>query len=241
VACAAGAKIAKHGNRGQTSPCGSADVLEALGVVIHADPERLLHILETAGIVFLYAQAHHQAMKHVGPARKQLQVRTVFNQLGPLANPAGATRQLIGVYDPALMRSMGEALKLLGTERALIVHGDDGLDEISPVTKTHYIKVWDGKVTAGEFTPADFGFEPLDPSALLPGATLAENGQVLREAVSDSRSYRAQAVIPSSAAAIWLAGLAENIRDCATIAAETIASGKAASKLDQLIQVTRLP
>jgi anthranilate phosphoribosyltransferase len=241
IACAAGAKIAKHGNRGQTSPCGSADVLEALGVVIQADPERLLHILDTAGIVFLFAQAHHQAMKHVGPARKQLQVRTVFNQLGPLANPAGATRQLIGVYDPALMRSMGEALNLLGTARALIVHGEDGLDEVSPTAKTQYIKVWEGRVTSGEFQPADFGCEPVDPAALAPGGTLAENGEILREAISDARSPRSRAVLPSAAAAIWLAGLADGLSESAEIARETIASGKAAAKLEELIRVSQLP
>jgi anthranilate phosphoribosyltransferase len=238
VACAAGAKIAKHGNRGQTSSCGSADVLEELGVVIHSDPDRLRSILDKAGIVFLFAQAHHQAMRHVVSARKQLQVRTIFNQLGPLANPAGATRQLIGVYDAGLMRSMGEALNQLGTERALIVHGDDGLDEISPVTTTHYIKVWNGRVSPGQFTPADFGCEPLDPASLMPGESLQENGMILREAISDSKSRRAHAVLPSAAAAIWLAGLADDLFEAAAIARETVASGKAAAKLDELIQLT---
>ena len=163
IACAAGARIAKHGNRAVTSSCGSADVLERLGVKIGGDPEQLSHTLETAHIVFLFAQAHHPAMRHVGKARKDLGVRTVFNQLGPLLNPAGANRQLIGVYDPGLMRSMGEALKLLGCERALIVHGKDGLDEISPVTDTEFVKVWDGKVSAGILTLEDFGLAPIAP------------------------------------------------------------------------------
>lgn len=241
VACAAGAKIAKHGNRAQTSACGSADVLEALGVVIQADPERLLHILESVGIVFLFAQAHHHAMRHVGPARKQLQVRTVFNQLGPLANPAGATRQLIGVYDPALMRSMGEALNLLGTQRALIVHGDDGLDEISPVGTTHYIKVWDGRVSPGQFGPADFGCDPVDPSALAPGDSLESNAAILREAISDGGSPRAQVVVPSAAAAIWLAGLAHDLKEAAALARETVRDGRAARKLDELVRITQMP
>lgn len=241
IACAAGAKIAKHGNRAQTSTCGSADVLESLGVVLHADAERLLHILDTAGIVFLFAQSHHMAMRHVSPARKELQVRTVFNQLGPLANPAGATRQLIGVYDPGLMRSMGEALNQLGTERALIVHGDDGLDEISPVTNTHYIKVWNGRVSPGEFKPSDFGYEPMDPDALQPGNSLAENGAILREAITDAKSPRAQAVFPSAGAAIWLAGLGNDLRESTALARETVASGKAAQKLDELIRVTQMP
>lgn len=241
VACGAGVKIAKHGNRAQTSTCGSADVLEALGVVIHAEAERLLHILDAVGIVFLFAQAHHQAMRHVGPARKELQVRTIFNQLGPLANPAGATRQLIGVYEVGLMRSMGEALNQLGTERAFIVHGDDGLDEISPVTSTHYIKVWNGRVSPGKFMPEDFGQEPLDSAALAPGASLKENGEILREAVSDIDSPRAKAVVPSAAVAIWLAGLGEDLKESAEIARESIRSGNAAGKLDGLIRVTQMP
>ncbi|HVT12908.1 MAG TPA: anthranilate phosphoribosyltransferase [Fimbriimonadaceae bacterium] len=241
IACAAGAKIAKHGNRAQTSTCGSADVLEALGVVIHADSERLLHILDAVGIVFLFAQAHHQAMRHVGPARKDLQVRTIFNQLGPLANPAGATRQLIGVYDAGLMRSMGEALNQLGTERAFIVHGDDGLDEISPVTSTHYIKVWHGRVSPGQFRPEDFGQEPLDSSALVPGATLQENGAILREAVSDVGSQRAKAVVPSAAVAILLGGLADDLVEAAEKARDAIRSGSAAAKLDALIRITQMP
>ncbi|HTQ12079.1 MAG TPA: anthranilate phosphoribosyltransferase [Fimbriimonadaceae bacterium] len=241
IACAAGAKIAKHGNRAQTSACGSADVLEALGVVIHADPERLLHVLDTVGIVFLFAQAHHQAMRHVGPARKDLQVRTIFNQLGPLMNPAGATRQLIGVYDPGLMRSMGEALNLLGAQRALIVHGDDELDEISPVEGTHYIKVWDGRVTPGKFTPRDFGLDPVDSAALLPGRTLGDNAHILREAVSDPKSVRFRAVQPSAAAAIWLAGLSEDLVEASTIALDAVSSGKAAHKLNELIRVSQMP
>jgi anthranilate phosphoribosyltransferase len=241
IACAAGAKIAKHGNRAQTSSCGSADVLEELGVVLHAEPERLLHILDTVGIVFLFAQAHHQAMRYVGPARKQLGFRTIFNQLGPLANPAGASRQLIGVYDAGLMRSMGEALKLLGTERALIVHGDDGLDEISPVSHTHYIKVWDGRVSPGEFSPADFGLNTLDPTALIPGQSLEENGKILVEAVSNADSLRCHAVLPSAAAAIWLAGIGNDLMESAAIARETVAAGKSAQKLQDLIQITRMP
>jgi anthranilate phosphoribosyltransferase len=180
-------------------------------------------------------------MRYVGPARKQLGFRTIFNQLGPLANPAGASRQLIGVYDPGLMRSMGEALKLLGTERALIVHGDDGLDEISPVRHTHYIKVWHGRVSPGEFSPSDFGLKTLDPTALTPGKNLDENGRILIEAVSNAESLRCQAVLPSAAAAIWLAGIGNDLPESATIARESVASGKAAAKLQDLIQITQMP
>jgi len=130
VAAAAGARVAKHGNRAVTSACGSADVLEALGVVLHAEPEHLVHVLERTGIAFLFAPQHHPGVRHVGAARKALGVRTVFNLLGPLANPAGAKRQLIGVYEAALIRPVAEALQLLGCEHGLVVHGEDALDEI---------------------------------------------------------------------------------------------------------------
>jgi anthranilate phosphoribosyltransferase len=237
IACAAGVRIAKHGNRAVTSTCGSADVLENLGVKIGGDPERLGHILETARIVFLFAQAHHPAMRFVGKARRDLGVRTVFNQLGPLLNPAGASRQLIGVYDPGLMRSMGEALKLLGCERALIVHGKDGLDEISPVTPTEFVKVWDGKVSSGTLHLHDFGLHPIDASALVPGETLEENAAILKEAISDVESLRAQAVLPSAAAAIWIGGLEETLPDAVARAKAAISEGLAVAKLEELVRL----
>jgi anthranilate phosphoribosyltransferase len=236
IACAAGARIAKHGNRAVTSACGSADVLENLGVKIGGDPEQLSHALESSRIVFLYAQAHHPAMRFVGKARKDLGVRTVFNQLGPLLNPAGANRQLIGVYDPGLMRSMGEALRLLGCERALIVHGKDGLDEISPVTQTEFVKVWEGRVSAGTLDLSEFGLKPIDASALIPGATIEENASILLEAISDVASPRAAAVLPSAAAAIWIAGLEDSLPASVDRARAAIRGGLATAKLDQLIR-----
>jgi anthranilate phosphoribosyltransferase len=231
VAAAAGARIAKHGNRAVTSTCGSADVLEALGVPIHGDAETLSHRLETQGIVFLFAVAHHPVMRFVGKARRDLGVRTVFNQLGPLANPAGAQRQLIGVYAPELMRSMGEALNLLGSERALLVHGNEGLDEISPCGPTEYVKVWEGRVNSGTLTPADFGLEPIAPEALLPGETIAESAAILEEALSDANSPRSKALLPNAAAALWLGGKAESLTEAAALAYEAIASGAARTKL----------
>jgi len=237
IACAAGARIAKHGNRAVTSSCGSADVLEKLGVKISGDPERLGQTLETSHIVFLFAQAHHPAMRFVGKARKDLGVRTVFNQLGPLLNPAGAKRQLIGVYDPGLMRSMGEALRLLDCERALIVHGKDGLDEISPVTSTEFVKVWDGKVTSGTLCLEEFGLRPIDPSGLKPGDSLEENAAILREAISDVGSIRSHAVLPSAAAAIWIAGLEDNLPDAVIRAKAAVEAGLATAKLEELIRI----
>ncbi len=236
VAAAAGVRIAKHGNRAVTSACGSADVLEALGIPVSGDPERLMHQLETYGIIFLYAPRHHPVMANFGKARKELGVRTIFNQLGPLANPAGASRQLIGVYDAGLMRSMGEALKELGTERALIVHGDDGLDEISPVTTSEYVKVDEGRVTSGRLHPSDFGQSEISADALAPGTTIADNAKILMEAVSDASSPRASVVIPSAGAAIWLGGLEPDFASAAARARQTIASGAAARKLKEIIE-----
>lgn len=237
VAAAAGVRIAKHGNRAVTSKCGSADVLEALGIRFGADPEQLMHSLETVRIIFMFAPAHHSVMRFVGNARKELGVRTVFNQLGPLVNPAGATRQLIGVYDAGLMRSMAEALRQLGAVRALIVHGKDGLDEISPVTETEFVKVIDGKVVPGTLHPRDFGLEPLRPSALEPGASVEESALILREALDDQASDRSKAVMPSAAATIWLSGLEENYKDAAERARVAVSSGAATRKLEELIQM----
>lgn len=238
VAASAGAKVAKHGNRAVTSRCGSADVLEALGVVLVSDPEVLQHVLDSVGIVFLFAPHHHPAMRHVGAARKALGVRTVFNQLGPLANPAGANRQLIGVYDPALLRPMADALVALACERALVVHGEDGLDEISPCGPTRYAAVESGTVREGLFTPSEFGVEPLPSEALTPGDTLAENAALLRRALSDPDSAQAKAVLPNAAAALHLAGKGD-LTETASLASEAIASGAATRKLDELIEVTR--
>ncbi|MFZ4508725.1 MAG: anthranilate phosphoribosyltransferase [Fimbriimonas sp.] len=235
VSSAAGAKIAKHGNRAVTSSCGSADVLEALGVPLSGDPEHLLKVLGDIGIVFLFAPAHHPAMRHVGKARRELGVRTVFNQLGPLANPAGATRQLIGVFDAGLMRSMGEALRELGCERALLVHGDDGLDELSPCGRSEVVQVKDGRVSTTTVEPADFGLTPIDPIHLQPGETIADNAVILKEAISDPNSPRASAILPSVAAALWLGGVADDFRLGAEMGRAAIASGAALGKLDALI------
>lgn len=236
VAAAAGVKIAKHGNRSMSGQ-GSADVLEALGVPFSGEPEAALHQLETQGIVFLFAPSHHPAMKHVAKARRDLGVRTVFNQLGPLANPAAAQRQLIGVYDRALMRSMGEALRQLGCDRALIVHGQEGLDEISPVGPTDFVQVESGRVFGGTFGPDEFGLEPVAPEDLKPAGDIHASAALLLEAITDPDSPRARAVRPNAAAAIWLGGGAPSLREGAEIARETVASGAARTKLEALREV----
>lgn len=239
VAAAAGAKVAKHGNRAVTSLCGSADVLEALGVVLVAEPERLQHLLDSVGIVFLFAPHHHPAMRHVMSARKALGVRTVFNQLGPLANPAGAKRQLIGVYDSALILPMADALSKLGCERGLVVRGEDGMDEISPCTATQYVEVNQGRLKEGRFEPSDFGLTPLAESALIAGSDAAENAQILRLALGEADSPQAHALIPNAAAALYLAEVVDDLPSGAELAKQTIASGAALGKLTDLIEVTR--
>jgi anthranilate phosphoribosyltransferase len=237
VAAAAGVRIAKHGNRAVTSACGSADVLEALGAKLTGDPEALSHMLSSVGIAFLFAPTLHPAMRNVAAVRKELGVRTVFNQLGPLANPAGAHRQIIGVYDEALLEPMGTALALLGTKRSVVVHGEDGLDEVSPCAPTWVLWVEDGQVQEGSVSPEDFGLQTLPPEALLPGATKEENAAILREALTDADSMRARAVLPSAAMAIHLWGKA-SLAEAAVTASEAISSGAAIRKLEAFLEAT---
>lgn len=236
VAAACGVRIAKHGNRGVTSAYGSADVLETLGAKIQTEWDVLLKMLENTGIGFMYAPAHHPAMKHVGKARKELGFRTVFNQLGPLANPAGAKRQLIGVYDPKLAFPMAEALMRLGSQRVLIAHGEDGLDEVSPVTRTRFALLWDGELSEGILSPSGFGLEPVSPAAIVPGESAEENAALLKEAVSDVNTERCTAILPSAACAIWIAGLAPERRSATEMAREAVKSGAAREKLEEFIR-----
>ncbi|BBO22757.1 MAG: anthranilate phosphoribosyltransferase [Chthonomonadaceae bacterium] len=241
IACAAGVPLAKHGNRSVTSSCGSADVLEALGVGLIAEPEELTHVFEQTGMAFLFAPHLHPTMKLVGPIRKQLGIRTVFNQLGPLVNPASARFQVLGVYDPQFLRPMAEALGILNAQEAWVVHGQDGLDEVSPRARTSYARVVEGRVVEGELLPQDFGIEPVPESALAPGETLAQSAAILREAISDADSDRFRAVLPSAALAISLGKQIGGLLDASELAEETVRSGRASAKLDHLIEVTRQP
>lgn len=236
VSAACGVRIAKHGNRGVTSAYGSADVLETLGAKIQTDEHVLLRMLDTVGIGFLFAPAHHPGMRHVGKARKDLGFRTVFNQLGPLANPIDAKRQLVGVYDPAIAFPMAEALMKLGTERALVAHGEDGLDEVSPVSPTRFAMVWDGDLSEGILTPKGFGVEPVSVEAVQPGRSAEENAGLLREALTDVDSERCRAVLPSASCAIWIAGITADRRLATEMAIEAIRAGRAAEKLEIFIQ-----
>lgn len=235
---AAGGKVAKHGNRAVTSACGSVDVLEALGVRIEISPQRNLEILDQVGLAFLFAPTHHAAMRHVGPVRRALGTRTVFNQLGPLANPAGANRQLIGVYDASLLQPMAEALAALGCDRGLVVHGADGMDEVSPCGQTYAYRVWRGIAEPMNVDLADLGLSALPPSVLTPGDSAAENAAILREAISNPESDRFGAILPSAATALWLAGLVELPLAGVTLVRELVSSGAGIAKLDQFIEAT---
>lgn len=239
VAAAAGARVAKHGNRAMTSRCGSADVLEALGMTITAPLDVWREALAEHGIAFLFAPQHHPAMRFVGPVRKALGIRTVFNQLGPLSNPARARRQIIGVYDNALLQPMAEAAHRLGIERAWIVRGEDGLDEVSPCGPTQVAEVGSDGVTMRRVSPEDFGLSSITADALAPGETPEENAQILTEALTQPNSPRAAALMTSAAAALWVAGRAGSLPEAAQLAGHAIASGAAWAKVAALREVTR--
>lgn len=234
IAAAAGAVVAKHGNRAVTGRFGSADVLEAIGVPICEEPESATRRLEQLGFAFLFAPKFHPTAARIAPIRKELPFRTVFNILGPLLNPAHAKRQIVGVWDPALLNIVGESLLRLEAEFAIVVHGEPGLDEISPISTTQVRVIENGEMRREEWTPATFGAKPVDFSALLAAETSIENGNMLIQAVSDIGSPKCQAVLPSAAVAVRLAGLANSWPSAYELARETVRSGKASDKLEQL-------
>lgn len=234
IAAAAGAVVAKHGNRAVTGRFGSADVLEAIGVPICEEPESATRRLENYGFAFLFAPKFHPTAARIAPIRKELPFRTVFNLLGPLLNPAGAKRQIIGVWDPALLNIVGESLIRLESEFAIVAHGEPGLDEISPISTTQVRVIENGEMRREEWSPATFGAQSTDFSALLAGETSIENGNMLIQAVSDSSSPKCLAVLPSAAVAVRLAGLADSWPAAYELARETVRSGRAASKLEEL-------
>ena len=234
VVAGAGVRVAKHGNRSVTSKCGSADVMEALGVNINLPSNRLAACLEEVGIAFLFAPAMHSAMKYVQPARRELRLRTVFNLLGPLTNPARATCQVVGVYSADLVEKLAEALSMLGLHRALVVHGSDGLDEITISGPTRIGEVRDGQVHTYEVTPEEFGLQrsPLDD---ISGGDAALNAQLIREVLAGKRSARRDVVLLNAAAALVAAGRADHLRDAVPLAGKAIDSGRAAGKLEALV------
>lgn len=235
VAAAAGATVAKHGNRAVSSRSGSADVLEALGLRLDLPPERLERLLERVGIAFLFAPAHHGATRHVVGPRRDLGVRTLFNILGPLTNPANARRQILGVYDGALVNPLARVLAELGAERALVVHGQEGLDELSIGGPTLVAELRDGEVRSYTVSPEDFGLTRA-PLEALRGGDARENAAILRSILAGERSARADAVALSAGAALYVAGLAESIRQGVEQAQGALDAGAAHAKLDELVR-----
>jgi anthranilate phosphoribosyltransferase len=238
VAAGAGLKVAKHGNRAASSQCGSADVLEALGVKIELSPEQVQKCLEQVGIGFMFAQAFHPAMKYVGPTRREIGIRTVFNILGPLTNPAGAKAQVLGVADKGLMAKMATVLKTLGCQHALVVHGEDGLDEITITGKTFVAELKNGNITNYEITPEKMGLRRADAGSLK-GGTARENADLLRDILSGKKGPPRDIVLMNAAAALMAGDKVETLKQGITLAGEVIDSGRALQKLEQLIEFSR--
>ena len=238
VVAAAGIPVAKHGNRAASSKSGAADVLEALGVNITNTPEKTQEILKKIGICFLFAQNYHIAMKYVAPVRKELGVRTIFNILGPLANPAGATMQLMGVYEEDLVKPMAHVLSNLGVKKAMVVYGQDGLDEISMSAPTTVCEVKNGTFRTYEITPEQFGLKRCGKEDLV-GGTPEENARITREILSGKKGPKRDAVVLNSAAALYIADdNVSSVEQAVRIVEEIIDSGKAMEKLEQLIALT---
>lgn len=238
VAAAAGAAVAKHGNRAVSSASGSADVLEALGFDLLQPPERIAESIDELGFGFLFAPSHHPAMAHAAPVRRELATRTIFNVLGPLANPAGARAQVVGVYAPELVPTIADVLAQLGARRAFVVHGAGGIDELSPAGPNLVCEVADGEVRRREIDPADFGV-PRCLSSELRGGTPAENAATIRDIFAGAGGPKREAVLLNAAGAIAAGGHARDLADGYRVAAEAVDSGAAAARLEDLVAFSR--
>lgn len=238
VIAAGGVPVAKHGNRAASSKSGAADVLEALGVKITLTPERSAEILKKINICFLFAQNYHIAMKYVAPIRKELGIRTVFNILGPLSNPAGANMELMGVYDQSLVEPLAQVMANLGVNRGMVVYGQDSLDEISMCAPTSVCEIRDGKFTAYEITPEQFGYERCEKGALT-GGTPAENAEITKAILKgEEKGPKRQAVCLNAGAALYIAGKATSIEEGVKLAESLIDSGAALKKLEEFVEET---
>jgi anthranilate phosphoribosyltransferase len=237
VISAAGIPVAKHGNRASTSKSGAADVLEALGVDITVPPEKSLELLKEIGLCFLFAQNYHIAMKYVAPVRKELAIRTIFNILGPLASPAGANMELLGVYEEALVEPLAKVLCNLGVKNAFVVYGQDGLDEISVSAPTSVCEVRNGFIRSFTLTPEELGLKRYDKSVLV-GGTPEENAAITRAVLAGEKGGRRDAVLLNSAAAIQIGRPEVSLEDAIGIAADMIDSGKALAQLDRFIELS---
>lgn len=238
VIAAGGVPVAKHGNRAASSKSGAADVLEALGVKITLTPERSAEILKKINICFLFAQNYHIAMKYVAPIRKELGIRTVFNILGPLSNPAGANMELMGVYDQSLVEPLAQVMANLGVNRGMVVYGQDSLDEISMCAPTSVCEIRDGKFTSYEITPEQFGYERCEKGALT-GGTPAENAEITNAILKgEEKGPKRQAVCLNAGAALYIAGKATSIEEGVKLAESLIDSGAALKKLEEFVEET---
>ncbi len=238
VAAAAGLRVAKHGNRAASGTCGSADVLEALGVRIDLDPAGVKRCIEEVGIGFMFAPTFHPAMRHAAPVRREIGIRTVFNILGPLTNPAHAQRQLIGIADPALGEKMARVLNLMGSQRALVVHGDEGLDEVSLGATTRAWELKDGSVRPYSFSPEDLGL-PRVTIDQIAGGTKEENAAALRRVFHGEPGPIKDVVLANSAAVLMVGGKATDLREGVALARNAIDGGEALRKVDALVELSQ--
>jgi anthranilate phosphoribosyltransferase len=238
VTAACGVTVAKHGNRAASSKAGSADVLEALGVAIEMSPERVAECLRQVGIGFMFARTHHPAMRHAAPVRSELGIRTLFNLLGPLTNPAGATHQLLGVFAADRVEQMARVLSLLGSRGAWVVHGEEGMDEVSPCGATRVAQIAAGEVSVFELRPEDFEVERVGLDALR-GGDAGRNAAIAREILAGDKGPRRDAVVINSAAALCAAGLVDSPARGAERATQALDSGAAEAKLHEWIEYSR--
>jgi len=237
VAAGAGVRVAKHGNRAVSSSCGSADVLKELGVNIDLTAEKMARVLDEIGISFLFAPKLHPAMSSVAPIRHELGMRTVFNVLGPLTNPATTRRQVMGIFSPELIEVVARVLASLGSEHVLVVHSDDGLDEISVSAPTRFCELKDGEIRNGFIEPEEIGVRRSALEEVL-GGDAATNAKIARDVLEGKNGARRQIVLANAGAAIYVAGNAESIREGVAMAAKSIDSGAARGKLEALIRAT---
>ena len=240
VAAAGGMKVAKHGNRAASSKCGTADCLEALGVNIEQSPKRCVELLKEVGMCFFFAQKYHTSMKYVGPIRKELGFRTVFNILGPLTNPGSPKMQLLGVYDEYLVEPLAQVLVTLGIKRGMVVYGQDKLDEISMSAPTTVCEIRDGWYKTYEITPEDFGLKRCTKEDLV-GGTPEENAEITKAILKGEKGPKRDAVLMNAGATLYIGGKADSMKDGIALAAEIIDSGKALETLSKFVEVSNRP
>lgn len=238
VIAAAGVPVAKHGNRSVSSKCGAADLLEALGVRLDLTAQQSGQVLEQAGMCFMFAPVYHASMKYAAPVRKEMGTRTIFNILGPMANPASATIQLLGVYDEKLVVPLAQVLLNLGVKRAMVVHGNDGLDEISLITTTTVCEVNGGQLSEFTLDPREFGFMLCAPDELV-GGDAEENAAIARSILQGEKGPKRDVVLLNAAACLYMAGKADQLSDGIALAADMIDRGKAYEQMEAFVRATK--